>query len=301
MKPDKILIPTDFSECSNKALDLALLLAQRFAASLHLLHVVVMHSDDPFSPVSQLPDAGEIYQRLEELAASEMRDLLSARPADTLDVRTVQRQAVAAAPDIVEYAEEKQIDLLVMGAHGRRGFRRFLLGSVTEEVVRLAPCPVLTLRATEETEIGAWRTLLVPYDFSDQSKLALRTAREIAEGDGSRIVVLHVVEPPLDPQIYAPVHDRYTDFDSARLAKEIRGFFAEQVEEILGSAVDHEIEVVEGNAGAQITEAAERWGADLIVISTHGWTGWQRFVLGSVTERVVRSASCPVLTLKVAS
>lgn len=302
MQVHRILMPTDFSACSNVALDHALALADHYRASLHLLHVVVMHSDDPFSPSAQFPDAHEIYKRLQGVAASEMKDLLSGLPFPPLEIKTVQRRAVAAAPAVVEYAEEKEIDLIIMGAHGRRGFRRFLLGSVAEEVVRLAPCPVLTLRGDgEERPLQSWRKLMVPFDFSDQSRYALETARDLAKSHGSELLVVYVVEPPLNPEVYMPLHDYSTGFSPENLLGEVRPKLAEEVEKILGPEVGYTLEILEGRSAARITELAEQRGVDLILISTHGRTGWQRVVLGSVTEKVVRLAGCPVLTLKVSA
>lgn len=300
MKAQKILMPTDFSECANAALDHALLLAGHLEAELDLLHVVVLHNMDPYEAALDFPDADEVHRRLEKVASGEMKELLTGRPTDHLEIREAQKRAVAAAPAIVEFAAEENVDLIVMGAHGRRGFRRFLLGSVAEEVVRLAPCPVLTIRGEgkgRKTELERPEKILVPFDFSGHSQRALETARELAASYGGKLHVLHVIEPVMEPQPYVPVHYRPEGFDLPQLMSRVKEDLGPIVAEIAGG-VSYEIGVDEGNPAWCIAETADKVGADLIVIATHGRTGLGRFFLGSVTERVVRTARCPVLTLK---
>jgi len=299
MRLQKILMPTDFSDCANSALTHALFLAQHLGAELHILHVVVLHAEDPFDPAAQFPDPDEIYRRMQEIAAGEMKDLVADRPTDRVAIKTVQRRAISAAPAIADYAEELGVDLVVMGAHGRRGFRRFLLGSVAEEVVRTADCPVLTLRGEERgPELEKLERIVVPFDFSDPAKSALATAKELAVSYGARLDVVHVIEPPVDPGVFVPLHDRRSAFAYSELAAEVREHLGPAVEELVGTEVEVDVEILDGNTAERIAEHAESVAADLIVISTQGLTGLRRFLLGSVTEKVVRSADCPVLTLK---
>lgn len=300
MDVKKILLPTDFSECSNAALDHALFLAEHFGAALDLLHVLVLHDIDPYGPQGGFPGREDIYQRLRELASGEMTNLLEGRETGRLEIREGQRRGVAAAPAIVDYAAEEDVDLIVMGAHGRRGFRRFLLGSVAEEVVRLAPCPVLTLRGTEGgSPLHEVRRVLVPFDFSKHSRTALAGATAMAASYGAGLHLLHVVEPILEPHPYVPVHYRSESFDLPRLMAQVEKDLGSIVAEVVGDAARCEIRVLEGHPAWRIAEHAEKIEADLIVMATHGRTGLSRFFLGSVTEKVVRSAHCPVLTLKV--
>jgi nucleotide-binding universal stress UspA family protein len=299
MDVKKILLPTDFSECSNAALDHALFLAEHFDAGLDLLHVVVLHEMDPYGARGGFPDTEDLYHRLQELASGEMRDLLGGRTTGRIEIREAQRRGVAAAPAIVDYAAEEDVDLIVMGAHGRRGFRRFLLGSVAEEVVRLAPCPVLTLRGGEAAPLHQIREVLVPFDFSKHSRTALAAAARMATSYGARLHLLHVVEPIMEPHPYVPVHYRPESFDLPQLMSRVEEDLGSIAAELVGGAVPCEIKVLEGHPAWCIAEHAEKIGADLIAMATHGRTGLSRFFLGSVTEKVVRSAHCPVLTLKV--
>jgi len=142
----KILVPTDFSSPSDLALEYGKALADRFGASLHLLHVL----EDPFIAGAW---ASEIYVAdMPQLRAS-LRAEADKRLARALSPAERERYAVttevrvgSAAPAIREAAEEHGVDLIVMGTHGRSGMAHLLLGSVAERLVRLAPCPVLTVR-----------------------------------------------------------------------------------------------------------------------------------------------------------
>lgn len=299
MDVKKILLPTDFSKCSNAALNHALFLAEHFGADLDLLHVVVLHDLDVELAGSRFPDADEIFLRLRDVASGEMKALLEARRTDHLDIREVQRRGVAAAPEIVSYAAEEHVDLIVMGAHGRRGFRRFLLGSVAEEVVRLAPCPVMTMRGEGKVpELHAPGRILVPFDFSEPSRSALVAARDLAVDFKAGLELVHVIEPIMAPHPYAPLHFGSQAFDMARLMERAETDLRVIAGEVAGTGVECSVRALEGHPAERITGYAEESGADLIVIATHGRTGLSRFFLGSVTERVVRGAECPVLTLK---
>jgi len=138
----RILIPTDFSRTSDAALDYGIELARRFAAEIYLLHVIEETplgspeswlANEPGSRDSLLHEAQQrLAHRLTELAtvATARSEVIFGRPAET----------------IAEYATERHIDVIVMGTHGRTGVAHLLLGSVAERVMRLAPCPVVTVR-----------------------------------------------------------------------------------------------------------------------------------------------------------
>ena len=145
----RILVPTDFSETADAALEYAKTLATNLGASLHLLHVF----QDPFFAASY---ANEVFvpppPQGRELELAAARDGLSKRMSPAEEKRFAGTHAIVeglTAKEIVKYAEQYAIDLIVMGTHGRRGVAHLLLGSVAEHVVRTAGCPVLTVRDTE--------------------------------------------------------------------------------------------------------------------------------------------------------
>ena len=143
-----ILVPTDFAEPSRQALEYGRQFARQFGARLHVLHTVedVMIPGGAEVPVAAVQ---QVEQGLESVATRQMAEAVTADDRATLQAVTVVRGARAAAIDIIDYARENQIDLIVMGTHGRGALQHLLMGSVAERVVRTAPCPVLTVHSVE--------------------------------------------------------------------------------------------------------------------------------------------------------
>lgn len=149
MNIQRILAPTDFSELSKQGLTSALELAETFGAKLLLLHVV----EPPTYPVEGIMPSQLGTTMLDDLERQASRDLAQML-SETHDSKVeVTRRVVAGIPyrKIVEVAEEEKSDLIVMTTHGRTGFSHLVMGSVTEKIVRTAPCPVLTIRPTSVT------------------------------------------------------------------------------------------------------------------------------------------------------
>lgn len=294
----KILFPTDFSPSASQALNHAVYLAQKYRAELHMLHVIVLHQDDPYNPEHHFPDLESIHARVRELAAQQMTASVEQQEMADLVIKRTQRREVSAAPAIVEYAEEQDIDLIVMGTHGRRGVRHLLVGSVTEEVVRMAPCAVLSVRSKGEPRpLSEIRHVLAPVDFSEDSQEALRVARNVAANYEADLQVLHVWENVVHPAFYnmgaMSIKDIQPDIEE-RTMKAMRDLYTATE----GRNVRVEYFAVEGHAAREIVHFAEEHESDIIVISTHGLTGMNHFLLGSVSEKVVRRAPCPVLVVK---
>ncbi len=282
----RVLFPTDFSAGATRAFPEAVSFATRHNAELHIVKVAEMDSER----VVSLPVAANVlHEWLGQQSSIEEADL------EALTV--IQRQLEPAPPSerLVEYADGHDIDLVVMGTHGRRGVRRMLLGSVTEEVLRTAPCPVLTVRADDENESrpGVQR-ILAPVDFSDAAETAVRHAGEIAETYDADLHLLHVVEEVAYPSAYGvdpPLipHDEVVARVETRLGQMARG-----------EAGDENVQVsaAVGYAPWTILDVVEANDVDLIVIATHGRSGLDRFLLGSVAERVLRGSPVPVFLVR---
>ncbi len=299
LKIKKILFPTDFSDSAKQALDYALFLAEQFEAELHLLHAVVLHAHDPEENGGGFPEPTEILSRLFEIADSEMAQILKRNDSKTFSLKEAKVRGFSAGSVILEYAGDHDIDLIVMGTHGRRGPARIFIGSVAAEVVREADCPVLTIHKQESDKtVGRVETILVPVDFSEHSAKAVTYAKEIAETTGARLQILHSIEEPVYPYFYAPAGD----FSLAQELEVLREKTDEALDKLIydtpGPEVQAEKYVVSGTPSVEITRFAEDEGSDLIIIPTHGLTGLERMLLGSTAERVVRMATCPVLAIK---
>jgi len=149
IKVKKILFPTDFSRRGNRALLHSLNLAKKYKAELHMLHALVLWDDDPHNPAYHFPDKEQLQTRLKEAAAVQMTADLEKADIEDLVIKQVQERGMTPAETIVRYAGENDIDLIVIGTHRRRRIGH-LIGSVVEEVLRTAPCSVLTIRQVKE-------------------------------------------------------------------------------------------------------------------------------------------------------
>lgn len=291
---NNILAAYDFSENGDHVLEAASRLARDSKARLHIIYVQVIH-DDPFMPVA----AGPHHERIAE--SLDARISAIQQGADSLPVESRVVRAVSAAPAVTEAATEIDADLIVVGTHGRRGLRRLVLGSVAEEVVRTAPCPVLTVHKSDKTEVltpGPDAEILVPVDFSTHSLSVIPMARELAAVSGARLRLLHVVEEVIHPAFYNAgafsIYDLQPDVED-RALEHLKEAYSRQ----FGPAVPVVFEVVTGHPAVEIVETVAAHGSGMIVMATHGLGGMAHVFLGSVAERVVRTAGCPVLTAKI--
>jgi nucleotide-binding universal stress UspA family protein len=291
---DQVLFPTDFSDGAKRAFPQAAFLAAWHGATLHLLNVTGRHRHDYSAMKRQFPVSADTFSNWLRRPA---QDVAGGRWPDLSTLSIEQRQVEAAAPaDAIQtYAEEHAIDLVVMGTHGRRGVDRMLFGSVTEEVVRRVPCPALTVRADADVAPGqAIRRVLVPIDFSDAAGPALDHAREIALTYGAEIDLLHVVEEPAHPAAYGP---DLAPFPTQDVLDRVENQLAAMARTHIG--IEHmQVAARPGHVPSTILDYGAERGADLIVIATHGRTGLDRVLLGSVAERVLRQSPVPVFVVK---
>jgi nucleotide-binding universal stress UspA family protein len=286
LKIEKVLYPTDLSRTSLNAIPMAAHLAKIHGADLHMLHVYILHSlvntdDDP-----PFPGEEEARRILEE----SVPEFSWSRVFHNV------RRATAAAPAILGFAEAEDVDLIVMASHGRRGIRRMLLGSVAEEVVRLADRPVLVIRDTETlvAEKGFQR-VLVPVDFSNHADTALRYGRELAATWNAELDIIHILERPQYSEMQYPQPVNEAD---------LRAYAEDRMKALLETHSDSEVKIrsriVAGYAADEIVSEADRLDGTLVVMPSHGLRGMERLLLGSVTERVLRRAQSPVMVLRAA-
>lgn len=193
---------------------------------------------------------------------------------------------------IVTVAREREISTVVMGTHGRRGFTRLLLGSASSQVVRHAPCEVITVLPADDGSAprGSVERILCGVDFSPGSRRALARAADLAQRLGADLHVAHAfrVEAQLIPDF--PIDRvKLVEARAAELAA-----LAAPWDELVGP----QTHLVEGDGARELVRLAEDLDAQLIVVGTLGRTGLPHLMIGSVAERVVRSATRPVLTVR---
>jgi len=149
IKIERILVATDFSEVADAALEYGRTLAEHFRASLLVVHVAGDLLTANLGVAGVIPDLSEVQKEGENAARRQLSERLSAHQHGKGSVQGEVLRGNAAAPALVDYAKAKEIDLIVIGTQGRSGVSRLLLGSVAEQVVRTAPCPVLTVHHPE--------------------------------------------------------------------------------------------------------------------------------------------------------
>ena len=291
---NKILFPTDFSECAEHAFSHAAELAAFFDAEVHVFHTRVRPLSY-YPALKHLLDEAERQNKLEMLDNEEQ--VMRAPVGDQVIVISAEKTGQAAYEEIISYSKEHDIDLIVMGTHGRRGPKRLFIGSTAERVVRLSNCPVLTLRSDADSVNPLnLKHVLVPVDFSDFSIDAIAYASELAKSWNAKITLLNVIEEAVLPTVYGV--EPTSVFHADHLFKESARMIAQLKSKSLESYENVDTKVIVGHAAFSITEFASENNVDLIVIPTHGLTGLKRFLMGSVAEHVVRNAQCAVLTVK---
>jgi nucleotide-binding universal stress UspA family protein len=291
MSTKKVLCPVDFSAGSQHAMQVAVRLAGEMDAELVLVHAwyvpaSVFPSEEPLMP--------QLVQTVSDEAARGLDDAV--REATALGARRVTWKLLHGVPwrGIVDALDDDPaFDLVVIGTHGRTGVSRFLLGSVAEKVVRHAPCSVLAVRS--DGEVRPFTHVMVPVDFSGGARHALDRAAELVRPGGAGITLLHVIEAPVSYSGELPDPELLRDLD--RRAAE----YLERTGTELRSRVTVPVTARSrvGWPGAEILAALEHDPTiDLIVMGSHGRTGIKRVLLGSVAEKVVRHARCPVFVAR---
>lgn len=194
---------------------------------------------------------------------------------------------------ILDVAQGKKADLIVLGTYGRKGLNRLLMGSVTSHVIAEATTDVLVVKKPCTECTGEYKSILVPFDGSDFSKQAVKRACEIAKEDNSTVTVLYVI----------PRYEEMLDFFKT---DSIRSSLMQEAEKITKSAKEFAslqgttviTQISEGHAPDRIVEIVKERKHDLIVMGSHGYRGVNKAIMGITTERVIMNATCPILVVR---
>lgn len=290
----RIVVPTDFSELSEAALRAAAMLAERDDASIYLLHSIrlpFLHADYDIN----VPEA--VWEGIRKGTRERMYDSqLILEEAGVSEIDLIVSESGDPTRTIVESVKEVDADLIVMACHGRRGLAHAFLGSVTERTMRASPVPVLAVKKQGIRDVSLSRILL-PTDFSSHSESALALACSLARRYEAHLDVLHVLDRVSD-------YLRYGSAAAIEFEKEAHVYAAKRLDEIgaqiRAAGLSTTTHLSNGVAADVIAQEAERLAADLIVMGTHGLSGFSHAIIGSVTERTSRLAPCSVLTTKTA-
>lgn len=296
-----ILCAIDFSDGSRRAVDQAVALAHWSGARLELLHVVTPATAAPGAPGFALgnvlwPDVAQLTDEIRRFAGLE--------DASGLDLQIAVREGRAATV-IADHADAAAADLIVVGTHGRSGLSRLLLGSVAGDVLRTAPCPVLTVPPHAADAVPATATpytaILCAVDFSEPSQSALQLAISLAQDGHGTVTVVHVMGHDLrsTPELYDTALSDQALTDAAfreRRAAYVAARLRELLSEEAAAACQVELSEPQGSPATEILRVAAARQSDLIVLGIAPRGGADLLLHGSTTHDVLRKATCPVLT-----
>lgn len=294
-----ILVPLDFSRTAMRALDYAAGLAKKLNAQIHLVYV---QTPDEACAV---PNAGHVLRESAEsvmFLREQPRGVEAERPTqfwpDNCHIRTGR-----AHEEICSLARELDVDLIVLASRGNTGLKRILLGSTAERVVRFGSCPVLVVRqrkGTVDIRLAAGRKfrirkILAPIDFSECSMAGATYAAFLTKAFGAKLCLFHAVQPPAPVVVDRAIID-LSNLDDLNLKNARLDMEAFRKLDFLRD-VKCAAEIRIGSPVNEICGETKRADIDLVVISTHGRSGFNRLLLGSVAEHVVRYAECPAMVV----
>jgi len=292
----RILLATDFSTAAERAYPLAAALAARDGATLLLAHAfdtAALAYEGPGLgeiPIQTLAE-GELESRLNE----GLKEVVRTRFSDLPAVETRLRLDGSPAHGLIQIATRERADLVVVSTHGRTGLGYMLIGSVAERVVRHAPCSVLVVPTKGREVTGLPKRVVVGSDLSPLADEALSAASALARAAGARTTLVHVQRPI--PWVPPPSADADVAGAAVRTPSPLATLERSASEHFAGLEVGVTVLSSESTVSALCAEA-EREKADLLVLASHGRTGLERMLVGSVAERTVRHAECPVLVVR---
>jgi nucleotide-binding universal stress UspA family protein len=301
----RVLCPIDFSDFSRRALDHAVAIAKWYQSTITLLHVSPVVPVAAYAPGSGMPPYAALTPEDREALLASMKRFAEAGAGPSVPIEFDIAEGHTAA-EILAKANAIPADLLVMGTHGRSGFERLVLGSVTEKVLRKASCPVLSVPPGVPDAVPAppvlFKHIVCALDFSDCSMHALNYAMSLAQEADARLTVVHVIELP--PDVPREVHE--PELAGPRNLREYLALAEEDRRARLKDAIPDSVRaycavdtvLTTGKPYREVLRVASEQKGDLIVIGIHGRGAADLLFFGSTAQHVVRQATCPVLTLR---
>ncbi|MCF8128064.1 MAG: universal stress protein [Deltaproteobacteria bacterium] len=292
-----IVCTTDFSDFSNGAIPFGVALAKEFGAKLYLCHVIDLSSVAMYG--EGFSDPLMLENKITDYAHEHLKDLIG----DT-DIEWESLTSVGhTADEIALVAKEKGADLVVSATHGRSGLKRLILGSVTERLMRTLPCPMYVVRSLEREQASPvmaemkLKRILVGCDFSADSDLAVQYGLSLAQEFQAELYLAHVLEPSVyrDMLTHSGVGaDPRREGLREKLTQKLNGMVPEEAK----PWCTPETLLLAGHPSDELTKYALVNEVDLIVLGVRGHSVMESLLVGSTTDRVVRQAPCPVLSVR---
>jgi nucleotide-binding universal stress UspA family protein len=295
LKIKLIVCPTDFSEFSIRAYHYAVSLAEHYRARLVAQHIVELWRYPYADYAASQGDYQEFWRALREGGEERLREFAKKHTHDEIQPELVVHEGIA-ADSVLSFAQARKADVIVMGTHGRRGFDRLVLGSVTDRVMRTAPCPVLAISklphdfmaaGEERRQVHHLSRILFCTDFSENSERALNYAISATAEYDAELALLHVLE----------------DVPSTPKREETIATATEQLNKLIPweerKTLKTKTAVRIGKPYEQIIQFALEAQIDMVTMGVSGRGTFDRAVFGSTTYRVIQLGPCPVLAVSV--
>ena len=288
---EKILVPLDGSKLGELPLIYVKELAKEFHSAIHVIYVCEKHD----------PAYREMVQKyLDKVAGKLQSDLM--QTSSRANVEAVMLEGKPSA-EIIRYAQEKQVSLILIASHGRTGIMAWVMGSTANKVIHIARQPALLVRASmfnsERPPENVFRKILVPLDGSESGEAALRYISEIAEKLKSEIILLSVVEA--GERIHSIGGLDYIQFPEElidAMKKESEDYLARINEKLTDHGIIVQNVVREGNAAEEIVNFGNENNISLIVMSSYGKSNSREWVLGGVANKVLHVSKLPMFLVK---
>jgi nucleotide-binding universal stress UspA family protein len=294
-----IVCATDLSDPVDHAVLQGVALAKEFRSRLLIAHIIDLPAPSMYGEAYLAPEE-HLSRNLEN--ARQRIDEMMAPARVNWEARI---RAGQPAEELTRIARAEQVQMAISATHGRKGLKRLLLGSVTEKLMRTLPCPLLVVRggiqpAPADAETSRFKRILVGCDFSPDADLALAHALSLAQEFQAELHLAHVIELPTYTDILRPVitHRQST-------SAEIKTFLQDKLDALVPEDARHWCRTVttlhEGQPYDRLLQYAEWAAIDLIVLGTRGHGLIDTMLIGSTTDRVIRHATCPVLSVALPS
>jgi nucleotide-binding universal stress UspA family protein len=296
MQFNQIICATDFSDFSNRTVNYGIALAKEFDSKLYVCHVIDLSSVAIYGEF-QLDPVG-LQDRIMQDANEQLEELIGKKQIEWEPLITVGH----AADEISRLVEEKDIDLVITATRGRSGLKRLILGSVTERLMRTLSCPLLVVHSpkkefvTSDDQEVKIESILVGCDFSPDSGVAFEYGLSLAQEFQSELHLTHVIETPVYQELHkteSPVEEEIQQEIHSRLLQKLQDMVPEEARNWCKPRTS----LLNGHPYEELAKYAEKNEMGMIVLGTRGHGLVKSLFIGSTTDRVVRRAPCPVLSV----
>jgi nucleotide-binding universal stress UspA family protein len=298
---EKILVPLDGSALAQAILPYVMVVAKGFHSRVILFHVAetALDHEDP----EQKTYADETMERIRPMAENYLAGVADELRKERIDVETKVVKGRAAV-QIVEHADKENVGLIAMSTHGRSGLARLVTGSGIDKILRVCEQPVLLVRPRDEgaggEAAGRLSKIIVPLDGSDAAEASLPFAEGLAKALGLEVILIQVIGVettvyfgPMAPDSWPVPSDVLQRLDVVA-----SGYLKGLAKQLKDKGLTVQWEVLRGSAGPRIVEFAKETPDSLVAMTTHGRSGFRRWVMGSVVDKVVRYTGEPVLVMR---